>query len=315
MLEKLLDFYAQFFGADVTVAPEYLLISLGIAFVVYRIARARGTVNRIAPAEGGFWHWLTPRAIWRHRSTRLDVVLFVIGRLMSTAGVFARITLTTAVAVAVAPVAQSVLGPTAPETARLAPLPLALCLWLASDFGVYWVHRAFHTIGRIWPLHAVHHSAEVMTPVTTYRQHPLALVLSTIVVSVVIGLVQGIVVGSLAPTTLMTTVASVNVFTALANFTVSNFHHTHLWIGFPPWLERLVISPAQHQIHHSTRPEHYNRNYGNILAVWDWLFGTLHLSQGETQPRVGLTGATEAPLMTHGLWAVLWTPVRRVFWR
>ncbi|GAB5435666.1 MAG: hypothetical protein FalmKO_07910 [Falsiruegeria mediterranea] len=44
-------------------------------------------------------------------------------------------------------------------------------------------------------------------------------------------------------------------------------------------MEFLLISPAQHQIHHSVARQHHDRNFGAALAVWDWMFGTLHLSE------------------------------------
>ena len=37
----------------------------------------------------------------------------------------------------------------------------------------------------------------------------------------------------------------------------------------------LFQSPAHHQLHHSDHPDHFNKNLGYSLAVWDWLFGTL----------------------------------------
>ena len=37
------------------------------------------------------------------------------------------------------------------------------------------------------------------------------------------------------------------------------------------------MSPAHHQVHHSTSPVHFNKNLGSCLAVWDWVFGTLHV--------------------------------------
>jgi sterol desaturase/sphingolipid hydroxylase (fatty acid hydroxylase superfamily) len=43
------------------------------------------------------------------------------------------------------------------------------------------------------------------------------------------------------------------------------------------------MSPAHHQIHHSTNPVHFNRNMGASLAIWDWLFGTLAIPEKEPQ--------------------------------
>ncbi len=56
-----------------------------------------------------------------------------------------------------------------------------------------------------------------------------------------------------------------------------HFQHSHLWIAFRGLAGRVLISPAHHQVHHSTNPVHFNKNLGSCLAVWDWMFGTLHV--------------------------------------
>ena len=41
------------------------------------------------------------------------------------------------------------------------------------------------------------------------------------------------------------------------------------------------MSPAHHQVHHSTNPAHFNKNMGSCLALWDWMFGTLYVPNKE----------------------------------
>ena len=48
------------------------------------------------------------------------------------------------------------------------------------------------------------------------------------------------------------------------------------------------MSPAQHQIHHSADPRHYDRNMGLVFAFWDWLAGTLYVPEGREEVRFGL---------------------------
>ena len=62
-----------------------------------------------------------------------------------------------------------------------------------------------------------------------------------------------------------------------------HLQHTHVWIAFRGALGRVFLSPAHHQIHHSTNPAHFNKNLGSCLALWDWLFGTLHLPAKERE--------------------------------
>ncbi len=252
--------------------------------------------------------WLFPRKNIMNRSTGIDVSLFVIGQVLELLGLFARFTATPAVAAYVAgfmPVA-----PLGGET--LSPVGLAFLLVIVADFTVYWSHRAYHTIKVIWPLHAVHHSAEVMTPITAYRAHPLSILLLTSFNTVVIGALLGMLVGAFRPETTIWEIAGANAFVVVINMTLLNFHHSHIWVSFGPVLERLIISPAQHQVHHSRNLEHYNKNYGRIFAVWDWMFGTLYITRADETVTFGLEDAADAPLMTHRLWPILWEPVRRI---
>ena len=55
-----------------------------------------------------------------------------------------------------------------------------------------------------------------------------------------------------------------------------NLRHSHIWLDFGAF-ERVFVSPAMHQIHHSVDTRHLNRNMGEIFAIWDWLFGTIYI--------------------------------------
>ena len=298
MLETFATLYKSFFGAGVVVAPEYLLLSLPIAWIIYKTARP-GT---------GFWRWLTPAEIYFHKSHKLDLILFAIGRLMVFSGILGRISLTTLIAVWVA----RVIPWSAPGTA-MHPMLLTLLMWLISDVTSYWVHRIHHQISVLWPLHAVHHSAEVLTPFTAYRQHPLVIFSSLLPGSILVGIGQGALIGTFDPNALIVTIAGVNTFILLANLAMANFHHSHIWVSFGPLLERIIISPAQHQIHHSTRPEHFDKNFGQTLALWDWIFGSLYVIRDTEQPTFGISDADYAPLATHKIGPSLWHPVKRIY--
>jgi len=55
-------------------------------------------------------------------------------------------------------------------------------------------------------------------------------------------------------------------------------------------LERIFISPKQHQIHHSTNPKHFDSNFGVSLSLWDGLIGTRYYSKDSQEKlRFGLT--------------------------
>ena len=59
----------------------------------------------------------------------------------------------------------------------------------------------------------------------------------------------------------------------------SNLRHSHIGIRYWPWLEYILISPAQHQLHHSIDISHHDKNFGAALAIWDYIFGSLHHSE------------------------------------
>jgi sterol desaturase/sphingolipid hydroxylase (fatty acid hydroxylase superfamily) len=73
------------------------------------------------------------------------------------------------------------------------------------------------------------------------------------------------------------TIANSNVIVLVFFFLIGHLQHTHFWIAFTGVWGRLILSPAHHQIHHSTDPRHFNKNLGSFLAVWDWMFGTLYM--------------------------------------
>jgi sterol desaturase/sphingolipid hydroxylase (fatty acid hydroxylase superfamily) len=296
-LESIRFVYEVLFGLGLVTSPAYLGLAALVAWVVYR-RRGRGQ---------GFWRWLVPARIWGHPSHWIDLQLFVLGRILAVLGVFGGVALTTLVATWVAGVVPALL-----PAESLGPVALAFLLWLPSDFALYWMHRFYHRFSVIWPLHAVHHSAEVLTPFTTYRQHPLSLLLTGWGVAGFVGLCQGLLLGAVADDLAVAEIAGINLFILLTNAGLAALHHSHVWLSYGPLLERILISPAQHQIHHSTDPAHYGKNLGNSLAIWDWMFGTLYVIRGTERLTFGLTEPVEQPLMSQQIGPVLWDPVRRI---
>jgi hypothetical protein len=69
-----------------------------------------------------------------------------------------------------------------------------------------------------------------------------------------------------------------------------NLRHSSVWLSYGRAMEQVLISPAQHQIHHSSDPRHADRNFGFIFACWDGLFGTLYVPQGRETLTFGITG-------------------------
>lgn len=274
----------------------YLFSTLIICFFVYKHANIKT----------GFFKWLFPSKIYLHASHILDIKLFVFNRLLRLAGFFNLVAVSSIVTVLTV---AFVGGKTAVDT-TWSPLYVGLLMVVVNDFGVYWVHRIHHETTPLWPFHSVHHSAEVMTPITVYRKHPIYDLISSMVRGIFFGVLQGIMLGLFVGKVEIATVASINVFIVVFNFLGSNLRHSHVWLSFGPVLEHVFISPAQHQIHHSIDKKHWNKNYGEIFAIWDLMFGTLYVPKTREELQFGLTDEDSVVQPHDTLSKALWVPIK-----
>ena len=129
-------------------------------------------------------------------------------------------------------------------------------LFLLDDLAKYLVHRALHRWPVLWHFHKVHHTAETLTPFTVYRTHPVEGVIFALRSVVVQGVMVAAFIFFFGDRAELVTLLSVNAFLFLFNATGANLRHSHVWISYGRWIERFLISPAQHQIHDN----------GNLLA-------------------------------------------------
>ncbi len=165
------------------------------------------------------------------------------------------------------------------NTFPLAVVALFTCFqFTLDDFSKYIIHRFMHRWPILWSLHKVHHSATVLTPMTVFRTHPL----EGVIFSLRSSLTQAISISSFiflfGNSVDLFTILGVNIFVFLFNIFGSNLRHSHIGIRYWRWVECIFISPAQHQLHHSIAREHHDKNFGAALAIWDWMFGSLHHS-------------------------------------
>ncbi|MBM4254046.1 MAG: sterol desaturase family protein [Deltaproteobacteria bacterium] len=155
-----------------------------------------------------------------------------------------------------------------------------LVTMLAIDFSSYWVHRWMHEYPILWRLHSIHHSAEVLTPMTTYRQHLLEPVILNTCRAAASGIALGFFHAIFIDATPVITVFGMGAGFFVYMFT-TNLHHCHVPVCYPRILRWLLVSPHQHQLHHSRDPRHFDCNFGVVFSFWDRAFGTLrHESVG-----------------------------------
>ncbi|MEK9720294.1 MAG: sterol desaturase family protein, partial [Quisquiliibacterium sp.] len=155
---------------------------------------------------------------------------------------------------------------------------MALVLFVADDFARYILHWAEHRVPLLWRFHKIHHSATELNLVTAERHHPVAVIWFRFGSLVIVGSVNWLFLVLFGDQITPAQFLGANAFWILANLLGSPLRHSPVWVSFGPRLERWLISPAQHQIHHSDSRAHFDRNFGSTLAVWDRLFGTLYLT-------------------------------------
>ena len=168
--------------------------------------------------------------------------------------------------------------------------------WLAAssaDLYAYLLHRTQHASFLLWRLHAVHHADVDMKASTTVRHHPGEFVLSSIIgatVAAVLGL-------------------PVWVFPVYALIAIAVSLIQHVNARLPERLDRLVqrvlVTPGMHRVHHSVDVAECNGNYGTVLSIWDRMFGTYRQRpHGQDVVAFGVDPFT-APRYARPHWALL----------
>ena len=171
-------------------------------------------------------------------------------------------------------------------------LSFTLFLFVFDDFARYWVHRWLHTSPILWSFHKIHHSATNLNPFTIFRTHPIESLLFSIRSAVVQGLTTGAFFYIFGNQVNLLIIFGASVFTFTFNVLGSNLRHSPISIRYWSFIEHVLISPAQHHIHHSIVKVHRNKNYGVALAIWDWFFGTLCLAKKDEEYKFGLSSST-----------------------
>ena len=150
-----------------------------------------------------------------------------------------------------------------------------IAIVVVNDFFSFLVHYLMHKIPLLWEFHKIHHSATTLTPFTQYRIHPVELIINNIKGLVIKGLITGVFLYFSNGSVSIITFLGVNIFNFIFYFFGANLRHSHVKLKYFNFLETFIISPFQHQIHHSNKREHFDTNLGSRLAIWDYLFGTL----------------------------------------
>jgi len=144
---------------------------------------------------------------------------------------------------------------------------------LIAEFGFYWAHRLAHEVSWLWPFHAVHHSVTRLWVVNTGRFHFVDTALS-------VALSQPLLYLAGAPVEVFMWVGAITAFSGLLT-------HTNVTMR-AGWLNHIFNTPELHRWHHSKVVAEGNSNYGEVLMVYDRLFGTWLLPDRRPPADIGI---------------------------
>ena len=292
----------------------YLAVALVLAILVLRLDPRSGEPRSLRELLAS----LFPRRVFLHPSALLDyrfvlVNYFVIALLVGA--MFLSAATATGWIVAALDLA---LGPNRhPATPGVAAgIVFTVVAFMAVDFGNFLAHWLQHKIPWLWEFHKIHHSAEVLTPITALRVHPVGEILSTQVIALCVGAINGGFLYVYQGPAAQLTIAGVNALDFLY-YTIGAYHlaHSHVWLMFPRGLREVFLSPALHLIHHSVALEHRDKNFAFTFTFWDRLFGTLYMPQEREKDTLvlGLGDGREHELKT--VWQLYVTPFRNLITR
>lgn len=254
----------------------YLVAALGIAMLYYWVMPRPQTV-RVKTLAGQI------KAYWFHPSATLDYRYFLAVWLIKVYLLLPLILSAETVALYVNLILQKIHSPLHLALSKwFITLLYTTTLFIASEFTRYWLHRWLHTVPWLWQFHKVHHSAEVLNPLTFYRVHPMENFLFGLRYALTTGIVTGIFLWAFGAGLSIYTIGGANGFIWLMAMLGGNLRHSHIYLRYPQRVERWFISPAQHQLHHTY--QFAGRNYGGYLSIFDRIFGTLQTSENIQQP-------------------------------
>lgn len=156
--------------------------------------------------------------------------------------------------------------------------------FVALDFAGYWGHRLNHYNNFFWNQHIIHHSSEEFNLACALRQS-----ISNFINFFTIFLLPAALLG--VDFKIIAIIAPIHLF---AQF----WYHT-IYIGKMGFLEKIIVTPSHHRVHHAINPIYIDKNHGQIFIIWDKLFGSFQEELDTEPPVFGIT----VPVRT-------WNPIK-----
>ena len=136
---------------------------------------------------------------------------------------------------------------------------------LLYDFLYYWVHRTGHEVNIFWAAHITHHSSEEFNISTAMRQASTGFYFKCVFY---------------IPLAVLGIPLQVFIVVGLVDLLYHVWVHTQI-VGKLGWLEKFLVTPSNHRVHHGQNDYCIDKNYGGIFSIWDQLFGTFAIEREE----------------------------------
>lgn len=184
------------------------------------------------------------------------------------------------------------------------PLAFVAC-FILMDFSGYWFHRLTHVVNYFWNLHLVHHSSEEFNLPCALRQQFASI---TNVLSII----------TIIPCAIIGIPFEVFMITAPIHLFAQFWYHTR-YIGKMGFLEKIIVTPSHHRVHHAMNDLYIDKNYSQIFIIWDKLFGTFQEELENVKPVYGIRRpvSTWNPFWMNfqHLWLLIKDCVRTSSWK
>lgn len=286
----------------------YLLTSLLAAYLVYRSARAT-----LSSDEKSFLKFLFPKKVWSNPSAWLDLRYYIFH---SLTGKFLILGLGVSMSALVFRlIAGDVDVVSLSREARLSwgadfAITLGYMMFSAivADGLGYFCHWLQHKSPLLWQFHKVHHSAEVMHPVSNFREHPIDNILYNAVIGAGFGACIGLFVRVFNYVPSVPSLLGVPILMLLFNVVGYNLRHSHIWLRWPGKWSMVFPSPAHHHVHHSYHPDHIDKNFAFMFPFWDVIFKTYSMPETNKDVKFGIGEGNADELDTCA--RLYWVPFR-----
>ena len=274
---------------------DRLLIMVSLSLILFVICKGHGSKNSEGRArKAKLLEFLLPKDIYTHVSARVDIWLWIIERCLRPLWVVALFsTVGPTTEQAVISFLGFSFGPSPELESNLVWMLLyAMVSLLCYDFVFFVIHYSMHKIPALWAIHKVHHSAEVLTPLTRSREHFLAGPIwaggSAFSFAFAAGIFAYLFNGGIT----QATVLGAGFFSFIFGLTGA-FRHYHIQLHYPRWLSKWIQSPAMHHTHHSYLKKHWDTNMAAVTSIYDRLFGTLYIPEKDEYTPWGIGPHTQ----------------------